>query len=48
MTSGKKHKIKVKVHNILDSMTNFKCQYSVEYEQKTHEKLGVRNGDEIM
>ncbi|KAI1715743.1 plexin cytoplasmic rasGAP domain-containing protein [Ditylenchus destructor] len=48
VASGKKKRISVLAHNLQDQMTNFKCQYTVEQEQKTHEKLATRRGDRIM
>uniref|UniRef100_A0A915EUN6 Sema domain-containing protein n=1 Tax=Ditylenchus dipsaci TaxID=166011 RepID=A0A915EUN6_9BILA len=48
VASGRKKRISVLAHNLQDQMTNFKCQYTVEQEQKTHEKLASRKGDRIV
>lgn len=48
VASGGRRRVMVEAQNLQDQMTNFKCQYTVESEQKIHEKLAHRKGSRIM
>lgn len=46
VSSGKSRKISVKVKNIMEFMSDFKCQFKIEH--SIHDRLARKQGDAIV